>query len=90
MSPMEVEEKVRENKLRRVAERRGFQIVKSRRKDPQAVDFGGYMLTDIRTNAVVLGSGAFAYSATLEDIENYFGLKADKTGKAKSKAKKTY
>lgn len=75
MSPMEVDEKVRENKLRRISERRGFRIEKSRRKDPQAVDFGGYMLIDVRSNAVVLGAGTFPYSATLDEIEAYFDLK---------------
>lgn len=87
MSPMEVEEKVRENKLRRIAQRRGFRIEKSRRKDPDALDYGGYMLIKNDINGVVLGSTAFTYSATLDDIEKYFGLKA---GKAKPKAKNTF
>jgi hypothetical protein len=32
--------KVRENRLRRVAERQGFLIRKSRRRDPRALDYG--------------------------------------------------
>jgi len=36
--------KVRENKLRRIAERQGLQLVKSRRRDPLAIDFGRYWL----------------------------------------------
>ena len=35
---------VRENRLRRVAQRRGFRLVKSRRRDPRAIDYGGYQL----------------------------------------------
>lgn len=34
--------KVRENRLRRMAERQGLRLVKSRRRDPLAVDFGRY------------------------------------------------
>lgn len=37
-------EKVRENRLRRVAERRGLALTKSRRRDERAVDFGTYQL----------------------------------------------
>jgi hypothetical protein len=37
-------EKVRENRLRRVAGRRGWTLTKSRRRDPLAVDFGQWRL----------------------------------------------
>ena len=63
--------KVRENRLRRIAERRGFLIQKSKRRDPKAIDFGGYMLIDARTNSVVLGATSFAFSADLDEIEDY-------------------
>ncbi|WP_422634821.1 hypothetical protein [Sphingobium sp.] len=36
--------KVRENKLRRMAERQGWLLEKSRRRDPKAKDFGKYRL----------------------------------------------
>jgi hypothetical protein len=67
-----MEVKVKENRLRRVAARRGFRLEKSRRRDPAAIDYGGYMLVDSSTNTVVLGAGHHPYSATLEDIEDYF------------------
>jgi hypothetical protein len=51
-------ERVRENRLRRMADRQGLRLVKSRRRDPRAVDYGGYMLVDQATNAVVAGVGA--------------------------------
>jgi hypothetical protein len=38
-------EKVRENRLRRVAGRRGWTLSKSRRRDPLAVDYGIWTLT---------------------------------------------
>jgi len=37
-------QKVRENRLRRMAERQGFKLVKSRRKDRRAIDWGTYWL----------------------------------------------
>lgn len=36
--------KTRENRIRRVAERRGLTLTKTRRRDPQAVDYGHYYL----------------------------------------------
>lgn len=38
-------DKVRENRLRRMAERQGLALIKSRRRDPRALDFGVYWLT---------------------------------------------
>ncbi|MBP2370698.1 hypothetical protein [Pseudonocardia parietis] len=39
-------EKVRENRLRRAAERQGRLLVKSRRRDERALDFGLFVLVD--------------------------------------------
>lgn len=41
-------EKVRENRLRRMAERQGLTLTRSRRRDPRALDFGLYWLTDAK------------------------------------------
>jgi hypothetical protein len=38
------DEKVRENRLRRMAERQGLKLVKSRRRDPLALDYQLYAL----------------------------------------------
>ncbi len=62
-------DKVRENRLRRMAERQGLALRKSPRRDPRAVDYGGYMLVDIGTNTVIAGSGAFAFTLSLDDVE---------------------
>ncbi len=35
-----IDQKVRENRLRRMAERRGLTVRKSRRRDPAALDYG--------------------------------------------------
>ena len=61
-------DKVRENRLRRVAERQGLRLMKSRRRDPLAYDYGGYMLVDASTNGVG-GGGNLAYSLDLDQVE---------------------
>lgn len=66
--------KVLENWLRRAARRQGFWLVKSRRRDPRAVDHGRYNLLDPRTRFPVtnvadpVGTG---YPLDLEDVERY-------------------
>ena len=44
LDSMEQSEKVRENRLRRMAARQGFRLVKTRRLDPLATDYGTYHL----------------------------------------------
>lgn len=61
-------DKARENRARRKAERQGLQLLKSRRRDPDAVDFGGYMLIDNERGAV-FGTDPISYSASLDEIE---------------------
>ncbi|MFI5729153.1 hypothetical protein ACIA49_03465 [Kribbella sp. NPDC051587] len=63
--------KVRENRLRRMADRQGMQLVKSRRRDPKAHDFGTFMLVDLRTQAIVIGAPKLGEnpSATIDEIE---------------------
>jgi hypothetical protein len=46
-------DKVRENRVRRMAARQGLQLIKSRTRDPRALDYGSYMLLD--GDRVVLG-----------------------------------
>ena len=65
------EKKIRENRLRNKADRQGLRLIKSRRRDPDAIDYGGYMLVDIETGGAVLGSGSFQFQADLDDVEEY-------------------
>ncbi len=37
--------KVRENRLRRMADRQGLTLTKSRRRDPRALDYGKWTIT---------------------------------------------
>jgi hypothetical protein len=62
-------DKVRENRLRRVASRQGMTLQRSRRRDERACDHGLYRLVDTVTNVVVAGSGAFNFTMTLDDVE---------------------
>jgi hypothetical protein len=70
-------EKVREARLRRMCDRRGFRLDKSRRRDPNAIGFGGFKVVDSRDN-VVLGHVGHEFSATLDEIETWL----DDTSKA--------
>jgi hypothetical protein len=51
------EGKARENRLRRAASRQGYHLTKNPRRDPRAIGFGGYRITDPRTGAVVAAFG---------------------------------
>lgn len=63
-------EKIRENRLRRMAARQGLRLVKSRRRDPRAFDYGRYMLLDEQTNGVVAGTEVIGQpSWDLDDVE---------------------
>jgi hypothetical protein len=69
----EQEVKVRENRLRRAAERQGLRLEKSRRRDSHALGYGTYQLVDANTNALVAhglpSTRAGAYGLTLDDVE---------------------
>ncbi len=54
-------DKVRENRLRRMAARQGMAVIKSRRRDVRALDHGRYYLIDLGTHTVSAGP--------LEDID---------------------
>ena len=52
-------EKVRENRLRRMAQRQGLRLIKSRVRDPRALDYGRWWITNPDTNAIVAGEPGF-------------------------------
>jgi len=53
---MEQDEKVRENRLRQVARRRGYELRKSRRRDPLALDYGKWFLSRGEINGMPFGN----------------------------------
>ena len=71
-------DKVRENRLRRVAERRGLRLNRNPRRDVRAVDYGSYMLTEPATGALVADFGWDhpAISNHLDAVEE--GLNAER------------
>jgi hypothetical protein len=67
-------EKVRENRLRRMAQRQGLELRKSRTRDPRARDYGKYWLVDPFINNIVFGELPGEWrgnAANLDDIERY-------------------
>jgi len=56
-----------------MADRQGFRLEKSRRRDPRAWDFGTYQLVDPRTNVIVASDHAIGrgYGLDLDAIEEW-------------------
>jgi hypothetical protein len=65
-------EKVAENLVRRMAERQGFTLQRSRRRDPQSIDFGMYWLNNDEINARIFPSGPGSETGvTLDEIRQW-------------------
>ena len=54
-------EQVRQNRLRRAAQRQDRLLARSRRRDPPAGDFGPYLSVDMATNTLVPGDHETGY-----------------------------
>jgi hypothetical protein len=63
------EEKIRENRLRRMAQRQGLTLQKSRRRDPRAIDYGTYMLIDASTTGITACGLQSGYGLDLDEVE---------------------
>jgi len=68
-----MKEKTLENRLRRMADRQGLRLQKSRSRDPNACDFGLYALIDLQTGGAVNPalSQRWVCSWSLEETEAY-------------------
>lgn len=66
----ELESKVRENRLRRMAQRQGLRLQKSPRRDPRATDYGKYALVDARTGAALACNDDTIYVLDIDDVEH--------------------
>jgi hypothetical protein len=74
-------DKVRENRLRRMAERRGLRLEKSRRRDPMAADYGTYQIIDNDTNGIVsIGGGPLTLSQAEAQLCGWFTFHRAKSG----------
>jgi hypothetical protein len=83
--PMTENEKVRENRLRRAAERQGLKLEKSRVRDPRALTYGGWRLV-AEQGGIVYGDEAKAsrgsYGLSLDQVEEYLlGDRDEQRGK---------
>ena len=70
---MDTNEKVRENRLRRMADRHGYRVMKSRSRDSKAVDYGLYALIDVQIGGAVNPAIAqrWTCSWTLDEVEEW-------------------
>jgi hypothetical protein len=69
---MDNADKVRENRLRRMADRQGLRYRVSKRRDPRAIDYGRVWLTDAHTNLVVAEfAPGGAAKPILDEIEDW-------------------
>jgi len=65
-------DKVRENRVRRRAARLGLRLMKSRRRDPEAIDYGLYALVDLEVGGCVHAHGVISeFALTLDDVEEW-------------------
>jgi hypothetical protein len=64
-------EKTRENRLRRLAARQGLEIMKSRSRTPESLEYGGYMIINRYRDSVVLGAYPHSFAMSLDDVEEY-------------------
>jgi hypothetical protein len=62
-------EKTRETRLRRMAERQGLVLRKSRRRDPRALDFGTFGLYDANRNVLEVGDPSTGFGLTDDEVE---------------------
>ena len=68
-----IDPRVRENRVRRAADRQGYRLEKSRSRDPRAVDYGLYALIDVQTGGAVNPAIAqrWVCSWDLDDVEDF-------------------
>ena len=62
-------QKALESKARRLANKNGYRLVKSRERIEHANNFGGFMLVETQSNRVVVGE---RFDMILEDVFEFF------------------
>jgi hypothetical protein len=66
-------EKLRENRLRRTAQRQELRLIKSKRRDPYANDYGVYWLTDAHTSLLLTNQ----FGLDLDEVEEWLTANKD-------------
>ena len=74
--------KIEEARLRRMAHRQGLILSKSRRRDPNALDYGLYALLDQSTGGTVHEYFAerYMHALDLNDVRNWLTDEPEKRG----------
>jgi hypothetical protein len=67
---MTAADRTRETRLRRMAERQGLRLERSRRRDPRAIGYGTYQLVDSASHTIAAGDTNNGYGLTLDDVEH--------------------
>jgi hypothetical protein len=67
-SMTDTEYKATENRARRMAGRQGLRLEKSRARDPWALGYGTYQLTDASTNTYHTSGLSYGYGLSLADV----------------------
>jgi hypothetical protein len=62
-------QKAKENRLRRVADRRGYRVTRCRRRDPLATGYGTYLILD--DDGRVVAGDPISYGLRLDDVETW-------------------
>lgn len=63
-------DKIRENRLRRKADRMGLRLMKSPRRDPDAIDYGMYALVTHDVGGTIHPEGPISpYALDLNEVE---------------------
>jgi hypothetical protein len=60
-----------ERRVKRMAGRHNYSLLKAQKPFGKVLEHGGYMLRNDYTFEVVFGDKGYAYSADLEDVEAY-------------------
>lgn len=69
-------EKIRENRLRRQAERQGYALKKDRARDPLATDYGHWYIVNPATGSSVVGNPI----TNLDEVEQWLTVIAQRAG----------
>lgn len=71
LTGMDTSTKVRENRIRRTVERRGYRLVKNRRRDPMAIGYGMYRVETVAgAEAPGFESTPTGIGMTLDEVEH--------------------
>jgi hypothetical protein len=65
------EQKVAENRLRRAADRQGYRLEKSKRRDPRAIGYGTFSIIRISDGEKVAGDPDTGRGLNLAEVDQF-------------------